>query len=260
MELYQYIIAIAGGAFAGAVNTLAGNGSAVTLTILTEVMGLPGNLANGTNRVGIFMQSFAGTYAFYRHGRLHLQASMVYIVFTVIGSIAGVVTAVWVSSEQFLEVFRFLMVFMLFVILVKPKRWLRETDAVRHPNLWITIPVFLILGFYGGFIQMGMGIFFLGAMVLGARFSLIDANAVKSFVVVAYTLLVLAIFQWKGLIDWKIGGVMAIGQTFGGYYTARFASNYPKANVWAHRLLVLVVLVAIAKMFGVDAWLGRVFQ
>jgi uncharacterized protein len=257
MELYQYIIAIVGGAFAGAVNTLAGNGSAVTLTILTEVMGLPGNLANGTNRVGIFTQSFASTYAFYRHGRLHLRESMVYIVFTITGSIAGVITAVWVSSEQFLEVFRFLMVFMLFVILVKPKRWLRETEAVRHPNMWIAVPVFLILGFYGGFIQMGMGIFFLAAMVLGARFSLIDANAVKSFVVVAYTLLVLAIFQWKGLIDWKIGGIMAIGQTLGGYYTAKVASQYPKANVWAHRLLVLVVLIAIAKMFNVESWLFR---
>ena len=64
MEWYEYLIAILGGAFAGVINTLAGNGSAITLTILTELIGLPGNLANGTNRVGIFTQSLFGVWAF----------------------------------------------------------------------------------------------------------------------------------------------------------------------------------------------------
>ena len=57
LEWYHYLIAILGSALAGSINTLAGNGSAITLTILTEPIGLPGNLANGTNRIGIFTQS-----------------------------------------------------------------------------------------------------------------------------------------------------------------------------------------------------------
>ena len=65
METSHYIIAVLGGAFAGVINTLAGNGSAITLTILTELLGLPGNMANGTNRVGIIAQSAASNYTFY---------------------------------------------------------------------------------------------------------------------------------------------------------------------------------------------------
>ena len=57
LEVYHYVIAIVGGLFAGILNTLAGNGSAITLTILTELLQLPGNLANGTNRVGIVIQT-----------------------------------------------------------------------------------------------------------------------------------------------------------------------------------------------------------
>lgn len=57
LEWYHYLIAVLGSALAGSINTLAGNGSAITLTILTELLGLPGNLANGTNRVGVFTQS-----------------------------------------------------------------------------------------------------------------------------------------------------------------------------------------------------------
>jgi uncharacterized membrane protein YfcA len=52
LHWYHYAIAIIGSAVAGSINTLAGNGSAITLTILTELLGLPGNMANGTNRVG----------------------------------------------------------------------------------------------------------------------------------------------------------------------------------------------------------------
>ena len=63
-HLYVYLIAMVGAAVAGAINTMAGNGSAITLTILTELLGLPANIATGTNRVGVFTQSLATTYGF----------------------------------------------------------------------------------------------------------------------------------------------------------------------------------------------------
>ena len=250
LQWYHYLIAIVGSAIAGGINTLAGNGSAITLTILTELIGLPGNMANGTNRVGIWTQSVAGAYAFHRNGKLNIRDSGAYILLTVIGAIAGILTAIWVSNEQFIGVFRVLIVLLFFVILVKPKRWLRETDQSKRPPLWLAIPLFLGVGFYGGFIQMGMGIVFLAITVLIARYSLIDANAVKIAVVAIYTLLAIAIFQYKGLIDWKIGLLMAVGQTFGGYYTAVFAAQHEHANIWAHRVLVVVVIVAIVKLFN----------
>ena len=95
-----------------------------------------------------------------------------------------------------------------------------------------------------------MGIIFLAVMVLGAKWSLIDSNVIKSLIVAIYTIAVIAIFQWQGLIDWKIGGIIAIGQMTGGWLTANFASKNPKANVWAHRVLVVMVIVAILRLFG----------
>ena len=55
-----------GGAFlAGMINALAGNGSVITLTILTAFMGLPATVANGTNRVGVLMNAFGAFTGFY---------------------------------------------------------------------------------------------------------------------------------------------------------------------------------------------------
>lgn len=245
-----YLIALIGAFIAGAINTLAGNGSAITLSILTELIGLPGIIANATNRVGIASQSIVGSWVFTKEGVFDFKQSRLYILLVTLGAIAGVYVAIHISNEAFLKVFRFLLVFMFLVILVKPKRWLRASAEIKELPLWISIPVFLAMGFYGGFIQMGMGIFFLAAMVLVAHYDLIRANAVKAVVVAVYTTLAIAIFQWQGLIDWKIGLLMAVGQTAGGYLTARFAAKDPRANIVAYWVLVVVVVLAIAKSYG----------
>lgn len=250
MTEYQiYGIAIIGALFAGGINTLAGNGSVITLTILTEVLGLPPNVANGTNRIGVFTQCAATSWVFYKNGKLNIAQNKKYIIPVFIGAVAGGILAVTVSNEQFRAVFKFMMVFMLLAVLVKPKRWLQKTDLNFKPKWYFYTPLLFALGFYGGFIQMGMGVFFLIIMVLGMRHNIIESNALKSFVIGVYTLLLIFVFHYQGLMDWKIGGIMAVGQTIGGYLTARFASKHKKADVIAYYLLIIVLILALIKLF-----------
>jgi len=250
MDTLSYIIAIAGGFLAGIVNTLAGNGSAITLSIFTELFGLPGNIANGTNRVGILFQSTTSSYGFIKNGRVsNIPYTWLFILVATIGAIVGVFLALSVTNEQFMMVFRYLLLITLLVVLVNPKRWLIKTDIDKIPNLWIAIPCFLGLGFYGGFIQMGMGVFFLVVTVLIMKINIIDANALKTFIVALYTIIVVYIFHRNGLINWKLGLTVAIGQSIGGYLTADISSRYPDADRWAYRLLIVVIIVAIVSAF-----------
>lgn len=251
MEWYIYLIAIGGGLLAGIVNTLSGFGSAITLSILTELMGLPGTLANGSNRVGVVAQGISGSYGFYRNGRLDISKHKLLLISCFIGALLGVWVAINVSNEVFREVFKYLMIAVFLVLLIKPKRWLNPPDSQSKLNPWLAIPLFLALGFYGGFIQMGMGVFFLLVTVLVGKYNIIDANAIKGFAVLLYSVVVLAIFHWKGLVDWKAGGIIAIGQIVGGYLASNFASKFPRADIWAYRLLVVIVLLAIMSLFGV---------
>jgi len=248
-ELQTYCIASVGAMLAGGINTLAGNGSAITLTILTELLGLPPNLANGTNRIGVFTQTSVAGMVFYKNGKLNPLHVKKYLWPIFIGAIAGGILALNVNNDQFRAVFRFMMVFMLIAVLVNPKRWLRETDLNYKPKMIVWGPILFILGFYGGFIQMGMGVFFLIIMVLGIRVNIIESNAFKGLVIGVYTLFVLAMFHFKGLVDWKIGGILAIGQTIGGYLTARFASKSKLADQIAYYVLIVVLILAITKMF-----------
>ena len=251
ISLLNLTLTLVGGFLAGIINTLAGNGSAITLTLLTEVLGVPGVVANATNRVGVFTQSTAGIVGFSQGGKLEWKRGKLIIGLTIAGALVGAYVSTLLSNEEFRQVFRYLLLGMLVVILIRPKKWLREhSDPLKLPLL-VGIPVFLVLGFYGGFIQMGFGVFFLAVAVLLARYNLTEANGLKLLVTAVYTLPILLYFHYRGLIDWPIGLLLAVGQTTGGYLTARFAVRSPQANLWAYRILVIMVVVAILRMFDI---------
>lgn len=251
----DYLIALLGALLAGSINTLSGNGSAITLTILMELLGLPADVANGTNRVGVLANGIGGTYAFQRAGRFHNQSEArkqemwQIVIITCLGAALGIYLSLIISNAAYKSFFRYLLVVMLVVILVKPSRWLVVPQDKPPLPVWLSVILFFLLGIYGGFIQMGMGVFFMAVLVLAAHYEIIQASVVKVLVITIYTALAVAIFDWQGLIDWRIGALMAVGQMTGGYFTARFAANHPKAGLYAYRLLIVVIIGAIAKAF-----------
>ncbi|MEE9374231.1 MAG: sulfite exporter TauE/SafE family protein [Saprospiraceae bacterium] len=251
LSILQIIVAIIGGLLAGIINTLAGNGSAITLSILTELMGLPANVANGTNRVGILMQGLSANYAFIKNKKVDFAKSKTMIIWMTLGAVLGVYVAINISNAQFKEVFKFLLIVLFFVVLIKPKKWMSEVSDYRNVPAFVSIPLYICLGFYGGFIQMGMGVLFLAVTVLLLGYNLIESNAIKNLVVFLYHIVVIAIFQYQGLIDWKVGGVIGIGQMTGGYLAAQYASTFPNAQIWAYRLLIVVMVIAILSVFSV---------
>ena len=248
---YIYVLAFGGAFLAGSINTLAGSGSVITLSVLTELLGMPGNLANGTNRIGVLFNGLGSSWGFYRGGKLQLDKSSYIIIPAIVGAVAGTAVAISISNEQFMLIFKSLMILMLVVILVKPGRWLKKSRAERIVPPWVLVVGYFLLGVYGGLIQMGMGIFFLAVLVLLDGYPIIEGNAIKVAVVTIYTVLVVAMFQYRGLIDWPIGLLMGGGQFAGGWLTAHIASRHPKAEQFAYGILVLIVVVSLLSLFNV---------
>lgn len=249
MEYWIYPIAILGGFAAGFINTLAGNGSAITLTILMEFMGLPPNVANASNRVGILAQSIVSTRVFHKNKKIDWRIGYPIILAVFLGAMLGLYFALTVDNESFRSIYGYLMLLLLFVVLFKPSRWINPPEnksRIPAPFLWIG---YFLLGIYGGFIQMGMGVLFLAFSVLVAKIDLVKSNALKIVSVGAYTAVVFGIFVWQGWIDWWAGGLIALGQMLGAITSSKFASQNPKATLVAHRILVIVVVFAVVKFF-----------
>jgi uncharacterized membrane protein YfcA len=255
IEFWQYLLLIGGGFIAGCINTLAGYGSIICLTLLMDVIGLPANMANGSNRINVLSTGLIGSYIFHKNGKLNLQKGKIYLFITFLGALTGIYIATIVSNELFRGIFKYLVVILFALLLVKPKRWLNEKSDDYKMPLWLSIPIFLSIGFYGGFIQMGVGLFLLATLVLGAKYNLIEANALKIFITSFYTIIATLIFWWKGLIHWEAGLLLAVGSTLGGWITSNYASTYKNAHIWAYRLLIVMITFIILYQFNAFKWL-----
>jgi uncharacterized protein len=254
---FTYPLAILAGILAGIINTLAGSGSLVTLPMLV-LLGLPAHEANATNRVGVTLQNIVGILTFRRGGAYNLSNSLWLLAPAIPGALLGAYAAANMGPQQMDTAIGIVMVMMLFVILFEPERWLRQQSAVREgrPTIW-TLLVFFIIGFYGAFIQAGVGVFLLAAMVLGLGYTLVHANAIKLLIILVVTLVALIIFINSDLINWGLGLLLAIGQSIGAWMAARFATSNKNANLWVRRLLIAVVVVSIFQFFGILNWMGQ---
>lgn len=243
---YVYLLGALAGLAAGFINTLAGNGSAITLPMLS-MLGLPAGMANGTNRVGVAAQSLTGYLTFRKKG-VHTDGAALWwlIVPAVVGSVAGAQLAVELHEKYLNLALSCLMALLLYLVVKDPERWLAA--ATPNPSGFRSVKTTLLMlavGLYGGFIQAGVGILILAALVLGAGYSLNQANSIKSLLVFAFTIPALFIFIINGQVNWYLGLLLTVGQTAGAWAAATFAVKIPRANYWIRLLLIAVIVMAI---------------
>lgn len=258
MAWYLFLATVAAGFVAGFVNTLAGSGSLVTLPLLI-FLGLPANVANGTNRVGILLQNVVGVGSFRQQQVLDVRGGLLLSVPAVGGSVLGAQIAVNLNEEVMRRTIGALMVVMLGVIVIRPRRWLEgRPDAGSHRPDWKQWLIFFLIGAYGGFIQAGVGIFLLAGLVLSAGYDLVRANAVKLLIVLCFTVSALGVFGFNDQVEWGLGFILAIGNMLGAWVAARMAVKRGAAFVrW---LLIAVVAVSAASLLGLFDLVGRLFQ
>lgn len=258
MSWYVYVLAILAGFLSGFINTVAGSGSLVTLPLLIYI-GLPANVANGTNRVSILFQNIVGGYSFHKKGVLDLRGTLLLGIPAVIGSVIGAQIAVNLNEEVMRRVIGYLMVVMLGVVIFQPERWLKGASdkIIETPGLWKYL-LFFLIGVYGGFIQVGVGIFLLAALVLGAGYDLVRGNAVKVGIVLLFTISSILIFMKNNQVEWFIGTIMALGSMVGAWIGAKMAVE--KGAVWVRRLLILIVVIAAADLLGLTQLVANLFS
>lgn len=88
-------------------------------------MGIPATVANGTNRVGVLFQNIVSVSSFQRQKMLDVRGGLILSAPAIIGSIIGAQIAVDLDEARMRQAIGVLMVVMLFVILLRPKRWLQ---------------------------------------------------------------------------------------------------------------------------------------
>ena len=230
------------GVVAGIVNTLAGGGSFITLSAMIW-LGMPAQVANATNRVGVLAQSGAAAWSFERQGIRPGTPLVPQALAVCGGALAGAGLSAVLDPATFERVLALAMLGMLGLTLMRPKSWTEPGDPV--PWRW---PALVLAGAYGGFLQAGVGVLLMPALVLLGGLDLVHANARKVVLVAWLTMPALVLFAVLGWIDVVAGAVLAAGSAVGGWVGGRLTVGGGARFVWG-ALVVVVVLTASRLLF-----------
>ncbi len=248
MEIWHALLILGVGLIAGAINTLAGGGSLLSLPILI-FLGLPPAVANATNRVAIFSQNIFAVAGFKSKGIAEFKYSFALGISALIGAIIGAKIAVDIRGELFNRILAVIMVLVVVLIIsgkAKPKGVKTETNKLSSQIIGVI--VFFFIGIYGGFIQAGVGFLIIGALTSIHGFSLVKTNSIKVFVVFIYTISALAVFIYEGKVDWLYGIVLAIGNSAGAWFASRWSVDK------GDRVVKIVLLIAVVGL-AIRLWL-----
>ena len=235
------------GCIAGVLNVMAGGGSLLTLPVLL-FLGLPASLANGTNRVAILTQNIVAVAAFRRHGVSDFRTGFRLALFTLPGAVLGAYLATGVSDVWFRRILAGVILFGIWTMFVRPPAVLADRNVM--PRVTGAAALSMIgIGFYGGFIQAGVGMLFLLVLYNVLRLDLVRTNAFKVFIVLVYTLPSLGVFVATGNVDWGLGLVLAAGNALGGWVATHWSvrgGDRPIRVVVAAALLLMALRLVVA--------------
>ncbi len=238
---------VGGGLAAGVVNTVAGGGSLLTVPLL-HLVGLPGQLANGSNRVGVLVQCASAALHFHREGVPGLRGALPVLAPVGVGAAFGALAITALPDQAFERLFGLLML-LLAVPALAGLRWpgtTRRTAGAPWPRA-LQLFVFGAIGVYGGAVQAGVGIPLIAALSASGM-DLVRANSVKVVVNLVLVVVALPIFALRGLVEWETAAVLAVGYGAGGLVGAQLA--VAGGALWLRTAALLAVVGLAGRMMG----------
>lgn len=246
--MLEYLLLVVVGFIAGIINTIAGGGSLLTLPMLI-FMGLPSNIANGTNRIAILIQNIFSTAGFKSKGVSAFPFSGYIGLSALAGALIGAKLAVDIKGETFNKILAIVMILVVVLMVLKPKKSIiSDQERTKGKCFWLSIIAFFFIGIYGGFIQAGTGLFILLALSTINNFSLVKSNATKVVVAFIYTIGAISVFIYNGKVSYQHGLILAIGNASGAWFASRWSVDKGD-NLVKIFLVIMVIFMAVKLWF-----------
>lgn len=246
-ELWKILLLFVVGSIAGFVNVNAGGGSTITLPTMI-FLGLDSALANGTNRVAILIQNVFAVSSFRKQEVHQFRESLKLSYITLPGAVAGALISVRISDEWFQRILALVMIAVVVSMFIPRTQKIYTEEISTAERRWLIYVVLFFIGFYGGFIQVGVGFLFMAALYHILKNSLVHVNMHKVFIVLIYTIPSLAVFALSGKVNWIVGICLAAGNAAGAWFGAK-ASVKGGERLIRGVLAMAVVLMAAKLLF-----------
>ena len=217
---------------AGALNSVAGGGSFITLPALLYA-GVAPVAANATSTFAVWPASVASVVAYRRE--LGQPATWMSLgVISLVGGLLGGLLLIKTSDESFMRLLPWLMLLAAATFTFGGRLTKRFNMAARAQSMpWWMYILQLAIATYGGYFGGGMGIMMLALLAASGMTNIHEMNGLKAVLGVAINAVALVAFIAHGSIAWRAGLIMAAGGIIGGYAGAAVARRLSRGAVRA---------------------------
>ena len=235
---------------AGAINSIAGGGTLVTVPTMIW-LGMPAINANATSTVALWPGSLSGAWGFRRELADADRRIFALVVPSLIGGLAGAMLLERTPADLFERIIPVLILFATGLFMAQEPLQRRFNLTTMHDarSHWLSWTMFfqLVVGIYGGYFGAGIGIMMLAALSLMGHTDIHQMNGVKNLLAVAINGIAIAYLASTDLILWPQALLMAVGAIAGGVGGAGAARRVGRAAV--RRIVVIVGLAMALIMF-----------
>lgn len=229
---------------AGLIDAIAGGGGLITVPALLAI-GLPPQVALGTNKLQASFGSGSAMLHFVRSGTVKLDECLSGIIWTAIGAGTGVLAIQRLDPHILRQLVPWLLALIAVYTLFTPKLGAEDIHARLSPRIFY--PLFgLSIGFYDGFFGPGTGSFWAMALVLLLGCSLVRATAQTKVMNFTSNIVALGLFLLAGQVHLLEGLLMGVAQFIGAKIGARLVLL--KGAKFIRPVFILIVLLITAKL------------
>jgi len=233
-SLFHAVVFFALGVAVAFINSLAGGASALSLPIMI-LLGLPPTVANGTNRFGMTIGILSSVFNMRRHGYLRMDIAKALLPPTLLGAACGTIIAIFISDSHFQMLLAFVMVAVAIMSSMGIDPLGKPPSAPPAKPGAKAFLGFSAVGFYGGFLQVGMGFIQIFALRKYSGLDLKHVNGIKNFLSLWFLLLSSIVFFLAGKVILWLALCMAFGGVIGGYLGSKFQHKHDQ--IWIKRII-----------------------
>ncbi|MBC7899918.1 MAG: sulfite exporter TauE/SafE family protein, partial [Saprospiraceae bacterium] len=221
--------------------------SLITVPVMFQ-FGIDEKVAVATNMFGLTFMAIGATIPFVRQRKIDYRRLSPLVLLTLVSSAIGAALVGLITNQGIKLMVSIAMILVAVFTLIKRDSGVEPTGVVSRNAVLLTWLLTFLLGIYGGLYSGGYVTILTAVLVAFFGMTFSESVAATKFINVFSSSIATVVFMRQGLVDYKLGIILAVAMFIGAFAGAHYATKLN--DIWIKRIfLSTVFLLAIKTLF-----------
>lgn len=226
------------------IGVVTGSNSLITVPVMFQ-FGIDAKVAVATNMFGLTFMNIGATIPFLRQRIIDRKKVTPLIIITLFASALGALLVLLITPANIKLIISLAMIAVTVFTLTKRDAGITQIAQVSLKATVLTYFLTFLLGIYGGLYSGGYVTILTAVYVAFFGMTFTESVATTKLINIFSSAIATAIFMWQGLVDYKLGLILAVTMFIGAYIGAHTVTKL--SDVWLKRIFVAAVLILAFK-------------